>query len=72
MFMNLVCWIALGLIGAAALTRVMTSLMFGVSVRDAVSFSSAAAILAVVALLASFVPGRRATRIDPLAALRDE
>jgi predicted permease len=64
--------IALGLIGAAALTRVMTSLMFGVSVRDAVSFSSAAAILAVVALLASFVPGRRATRIDPLAALRDE
>jgi predicted permease len=64
--------ILLGMTGAAALTRVMASLLFGVNARDAVTFTSASLILAVVALLACFFPARRATRIDPIAALREE
>jgi ABC-type antimicrobial peptide transport system permease subunit len=63
---------ALGVIGAAALTRVMSSLLFGVSARDALTFTSAALILTLVALLASFFPARRAARTDPMTALRDE
>jgi predicted permease len=64
--------IVLGVIGAAALTRVMASLLFGVSVRDAVTFASASLVLAVVAFWACFFPARRATRIDPITALREE
>jgi ABC-type antimicrobial peptide transport system permease subunit len=64
--------IPLGLVGAAVSMRVMASLLFGVCTRDGIAFSSAALILALVALLASFFPGRRATRIDPIAALREE
>src|SRR5262249_21939863 len=62
----------LGVIGAAASTRVMSSLLFGVSARDALTFTSASLILVLVAFLASFFPARRATRIDPMAALREE
>jgi ABC-type antimicrobial peptide transport system permease subunit len=62
----------LGVIGAAALTRVMSSLLFGVSARDALTFASASLILTLVAFLASFFPAQRATRIDPMAALREE
>jgi predicted permease len=64
--------IAGGLIGAAILTRVMKTLLFGVSTTDAVTFSSVAVFLAAVALAASYVPALRATRVDPLIALRDE
>jgi predicted permease len=64
--------IVAGLIGAAALTRVMASLLFGVSTTDAVTFSSVAVFLAAVALAASYVPALRATRVDPIVALRDE
>jgi predicted permease len=66
-----VAGIVLGLIGAAALTRVLTSLLFGVSVRDAITFSCASMILALVALCACFFPARRAARIDPVIALRE-
>jgi putative ABC transport system permease protein len=64
--------IAAGLAGAFGLTRVMESLLFGVSSTDAFTFSAVAAFIAAVALLASYVPGWRATRVDPLTALRDE
>jgi len=64
--------IALGLIGAAALTRVMASLLFGVSAVDLVTFSAVPPILAAVALLATYVPARRATQVDPMTALREE
>ena len=64
--------IAGGLIGAAVLTRVMSSLLFGVSAHDAVTFSVVAMILAAVALTATVIPARRATRVDPMVALREE
>ncbi|HEV3058803.1 MAG TPA: ABC transporter permease [Vicinamibacterales bacterium] len=64
--------IVAGLAGAAALTRVMTSLLFGTSATDAVTFSAVPVLLAAVALFASYVPARRATRVDPVVALRNE
>jgi ABC-type lipoprotein release transport system permease subunit len=60
------------LIGALALTRVMAGLLFGVSTTDVVTLSVVALILAVVALIATVIPARRATRVDPIVALRDE
>jgi len=64
--------IAAGLLGALALTRVMASLLFGVGATDAVTFSGVPLFLAGIALLASYIPAWRATRVDPLIALRDE
>jgi predicted permease len=64
--------IAFGLAGALALTRVMASLLFGVSATDTLTFSGVALFLAAIALLASYVPAWRATRVDPLIALREE
>ena len=64
--------IVAGLAGAAALTRVMGSLLFGVSATDAATFVAVAALLAAVAFAASVIPARRATRVDPIVALREE
>ncbi len=64
--------IVAGLAGALVLTRVMASLLFGVSATDTATFLAVTVALAAVALLASYVPARRATGLDPLAALRDE
>jgi putative ABC transport system permease protein len=64
--------IAIGAAGAFALTRLMTDLLFHVKPFDPATFAAVAAILAFVALLAGYVPGRRATRVDPVVALRAE
>jgi predicted permease len=61
-----------GLTGALVLTRAMTSLLFGVTATDAVTFRSVALILAVVAFAATVIPALRATSVDPMVALRDE
>ena len=55
-----------------AFTRVMASLLFGISTTDVLTFAIVPTMLILVALLASVVPARRATRVDPVVALRDE
>ena len=57
---------------AKRLTRLMSSMLFGVSPTDPLTFVSVAAILVVVALLACYIPARRAMQVDPLVALRYE
>jgi predicted permease len=64
--------VVIGLAGAAALTRLMASLLFGVTATDAVTFSVIPALLAIIALAASYLPARRAMYVDPVVALRDE
>jgi putative ABC transport system permease protein len=64
--------IGVGLLGAAALTRVMAGLLFGVSSWDALTFFGVALLLGAIALLATYIPALRATRIDPIVALREE
>jgi putative ABC transport system permease protein len=67
-----VAGIVLGTAGAWAVTRVLRQLLYGVSERDPVTFVGVAILLGVVAVLASWVPARRAARVDPLAAMRAE
>jgi putative ABC transport system permease protein len=64
--------VTLGLLAAYALTRVMQGLLFGVSATDPATFAAVAGVLAMAALLASYLPARRAARLDPAAVLREE
>jgi len=64
--------ILIGLAGALALSRLVTTLLFGVYPNDPISFAAIAPLLAAIAFLATWLPARRATRIDPLKALRHE
>jgi predicted permease len=64
--------VGIGLAGAFALTRLMRSLLFGVKSTDPVTFVAIAALLSAIALVASYIPARRAARIDPMVSLRCE
>ena len=63
--------VAVGLVGALLASRLMTQLVYGIRVTDPATYAGVAALLAAVALVASYIPARRATGIDPLVAMRD-
>ncbi|HLK18984.1 MAG TPA: FtsX-like permease family protein, partial [Bryobacteraceae bacterium] len=64
--------IAVGITGAFALSRILSRFLYGVAASDPITYIGVAVLLLVVALVASYIPARRAIRIDPVAALRAE
>jgi ABC-type antimicrobial peptide transport system permease subunit len=63
--------IAIGTLAALALTRLLSGFLFGIGATDPLLFVAVIALLAIVALVASYLPARRATRVDPMSVLRD-
>ncbi|HLW75493.1 MAG TPA: FtsX-like permease family protein, partial [Bryobacteraceae bacterium] len=64
--------IAIGVMASLALTRLLSTFLFGVSANDPLTFAAVIALLAAISILAAYVPARRATRVDPMAALHEE
>ena len=64
--------VCLGVIASLTLSRVLAALLFGIGPRDAAAFASAVGVMAIVALLATLLPARRAARVEPSLALREQ
>jgi putative ABC transport system permease protein len=64
--------VALGVIGAAAATHVMSNMLFGIPLIDPTTYVGVAALFLLIAMLACYAPARRATKVDPMVALREE
>jgi len=71
-FRTILIGVAIGVAGSLALTRTMVSLLFGVTATDPLTFAAVILLLAAAALLACYIPARRATDVDPIVALRYE
>jgi ABC-type antimicrobial peptide transport system permease subunit len=66
------CGVTIGIVASLALSRIMQSLLFGVTATDAMTFTAVSLLLSAVALVATYIPAQKAARIDPTVALRCE